>query len=539
MKTVLSKPHKWLLVLPVGITIIISFALLKGQQAGQNSVLASVGKAEAAPLNAAVLPYSCRYGISTSHPDQPVLTPDLSAGWLIHYGGFIAAPNILTDNIRLVSVRQEKSGNTYLDSYVSYPPMDQLDKKVKANLGQLWMVGNEVDRAPNPDGTGGQGSTYPDVYARAYHDIYTRIKALDPTAQVANSPLVEVTPGRLQYLDMVWEEYLDQFGTTMPVDVWNIHIYVLPEANSQGIPNTIANVALGTDPALAIRDAGEDPSKCPLENVYCRAEHDSVEEFGKQVIAMRQWMYDHGQRNKPLILSEYSILYPNGTLDEEGNAFTYNRVQEFLVASANWMDSATDSTLGYPLDGNRLIQQWNWFSVWAGGAGSISNLADYIDSFVINTTGDVFVSQAELDDLYVNLVPVSVGAAAVPVNPEDGMADVSLSVSIINNGNIPPETTFDVSFYSDSGLTQLITTVQVLPAPEPPILFGCARRYKIIQGIWPDLPVGEYDYWVMIDSGNDIPENVPSGGGENDNVISGSVQVTSSGTYLPAIVRSN
>ena len=50
------------------------------------------------------------------------------------------------------------------------------------------------------------------------------------------------------------------------------------------------------------------------------------------------------------------------------------RLTSFLNGTVNYLESATDASLGYPLDGNRLVQQWMWFSVNTSGAGSVANL---------------------------------------------------------------------------------------------------------------------------------------------------------------------
>ena len=73
---------------------------------------------------------------------------------------------------------------------------------------------------------------------------------------MANAPLIEVTPGRLNYLDQVWDSYQAQFGRTMPIDIFSMHIYILPEVTEvDGVKeaNDVASVALGTDPAMGTR----------------------------------------------------------------------------------------------------------------------------------------------------------------------------------------------------------------------------------------------------------------------------------------------
>jgi hypothetical protein len=142
--------------------------------------------------------------------------------------------------------------------------------------------------------------------------VYKFIKDRDPTAQVGTAGLSMATPGRLQYLDIVWDTFLALYGYPMPVDVWAIHIYILSEYNP-GIGPGDGKLALGTDPALAKNwPVNNIPysQQCPLDNIYCRAEHDNVDIFIEQIVAMRQWMKDHGQREKPLLLSEFGSLYP-------------------------------------------------------------------------------------------------------------------------------------------------------------------------------------------------------------------------------------
>jgi hypothetical protein len=92
-------------------------------------------------------------------------------------------------------------------------------------------------------------------------------------------------------------------------------------------------------------------------------------------------MKEHGQQNKPLILSEYSLLYPfedyddpiNPTQcylqDEFGKCFTAARVSSFMTRTFQYLETATDPNLGYPLDNYRLVQQWLWFSMYYEGAG--------------------------------------------------------------------------------------------------------------------------------------------------------------------------
>ncbi len=86
--------------------------------------------------------------------------------------------------------------------------------------GHTWLIGNE------PDVRWQDGAT-PEAYAAAYHTAYTTIMQADPTAQVGFTrpqPDHAAAPG---LFGRVWEFYSETYGVEMPVDVWNMHAFVL------------------------------------------------------------------------------------------------------------------------------------------------------------------------------------------------------------------------------------------------------------------------------------------------------------------------
>ena len=97
---------------------------------------------------------------------------------------------------------------------------------VLAHPGKVYLIGNEPN---NPDLQAGDGMT-PPSYARMYHTYYAFIKALDPTAKIAVGGLVATSDtnsfnASTNWWNQVLEEYRTQFGTEMPVDIWNNHCY--------------------------------------------------------------------------------------------------------------------------------------------------------------------------------------------------------------------------------------------------------------------------------------------------------------------------
>ena len=114
-------------------------------------------------------------------------------------------------------------------AYTVSPSVSQIQSAALSRPGMTWAIGNEIERIDGGVGyCGRQDEILPELYAQAYHDLYYAIKNADPTAQVAIGGMVEFTDLRQQYLDRIWAEYPRlYYGQTMPVEIWNIHVYVL------------------------------------------------------------------------------------------------------------------------------------------------------------------------------------------------------------------------------------------------------------------------------------------------------------------------
>ncbi|RMH01847.1 MAG: hypothetical protein D6706_01190 [Chloroflexi bacterium] len=483
---------------------------------------------------------NCRYGISTSDEITEDWLGIFNAGWYLNFTAF-PKRSLDSEFVHVVHIKQNKSQGQYLNSYSITPALTDADlgQLVDANPGALWILGNE------PDVHSVQDDIYPEVYARGYHDAYSFIKQRDPSALIANGALSMATPGRLQYLDIVWDTYLEEYGEPMPVDVWTFHLYILSEKQRANGKDADGKIALGTDPALAKLDGANNPAFCPEEQTYCRAEHDSLTIFTQQVQAMRQWMKDHGQQHKPLLLSEFSILYPyvddGGTCfvsDEYGKCFTPDRVNAFMDATLNYLETATDTSLGMPADNYRLVQQWLWFSMVTETEESTGASSDFLNRGTYNTkavgdlsvltpVGQNFYDHMQGQSTYVNLKATQ--AMPVAINTSGGSVTVTLTVEIYNNGTRSITTPFDVTFYKDAALTNPIGTVTVSPTLE-----GCARRSYTASVSWPGLTSGKYTYWVKVDSGDVIAETNEL---SSDNVLSGVVLVDPENVFLPMTSR--
>ena len=358
-----------------------------------------------------------------------------------------------------------------------YPRGEALRRIVQANPGARWIIGNEADVL-------WQDNVTPEAYARQFHDVYTVIAAIDPTAKFISNGIVQVSRLRLAWLERVWNTYRTLYGTDLPVDIWNVHTYFGREMHRQwgfeippGFPNAVGySVYYGTqwsmandagasggtvhqsrttsaeawfafrgnevtlylrtgpdsgkasiylddavnpttevdlyaasrgtvtrhytnlplDPGLigdrhSIRvlvtgrknaassntwvrvDAISAPSTATLpggrfqDNDPLRAlivnnidDLENLDMVVQEIRDFRQWMADHGQRNKPLIDTEYGILAT------EDLGFDYPRVRTYMLGSFNrFSNDLVDANLGYPEDGNRMLQEWFWFALAA------------------------------------------------------------------------------------------------------------------------------------------------------------------------------
>jgi hypothetical protein len=250
-------------------------------------------------------------------------------------------------------------------SYWMFPSMEKLPFYVRASPGSLWLIGNETDRRDwsIPGGALGQDEMLPETYAMAYHDIYQAIKAADPTAKVAIGGVIQATPVRLQYLTKIWDSYKSLYGTEMPVDVWNVHNFILQEqlwSYGAGIPP-------GIDAETGVVYASD-------------SSHIDMTIFDNQIRAFRQWMKDRGQQNKPLIVSEYGVLYPDGT---RGIDFGPAVVQDFMIKSFDYFLYTKDCDLGLASDDCRLVQRWAWFCL--AGVGPEWGINNNVALFDANT----------------------------------------------------------------------------------------------------------------------------------------------------------
>lgn len=453
----------------------------------------------------------CRFGVTVRGDITPYDLASLNVGWYLDWRAAVT-PQRPGGAEYFQTVRLTQVGH----SFTFQPATNTLYAIIDANPGATWAIGNEQDRRLWQD------DLMPEVYAHAYHHLHGLIKERDPSAQIAIGGVVQPTPLRFQYLDIVWNTYLQEYGTPMPVDIWNVHTFILREI-SPDHPQA-------QQPGYEVWGAGI-PRGTQFDNVvegilYKYSHQDDVAIFQQRIIEFRQWMAAKGQRDKPLIVTEYGVLFPEDYYDENGRRFSSERVSAFMQATFDFFRTYTDTSIGCPADDNRLVQRWAWFSVdgdpWSWGG----TLFDP-DTYVLRPLGEDFRAYTNALNPTVDLVAVRAFAKPGAVFYEGAPITAALRVLVSNAGDIVTTGPFTVTFYSGSlgqggdvvGEPQVITQG----------LRGCAD-HTVVSALWEGLDVGAHSFSVEIQASD-------ADGDIANNTAEGVVLVATERVFLPLLLR--
>jgi hypothetical protein len=298
--------------------------------------------------------------------------------------------------------------------------------------------------------------------------------------------IVQATPLRLQWLDEVRERYQALYGEPFPVDLWNIHTFILREEKGSWGCEIPAGINATSGMLWEIQD------------------HDRMDLFQEQIVRFRQWMKDRGERDKELIVSEYGILMP----DIPGFDFDAARVEAFMLNTFDYFMSAKDPELGYPADGNRLVQRWAWYSLndpLFEGYPSRSHLFEP-STKEITPLGLAFENYTEPLSCvpYADMVPAAlIFSPSAPLALDSSPITITLTATVHNAGNTGAENV-PVQFWVGDP-DHLIGGMQTIPTL-------AARSLASVSVDWIDGPTGTYTVGVTVD-----PDDLISETDENNN----------------------
>lgn len=438
----------------------------------------------------------CRYGVNVIQPDVE-LAP-LRAGWYVDYE---ARPNPSQPNgiEYVLTVRLTQVGE---NGYTYEVEGNSIQAVADGNPGAIWLIGNEPDRRDWQD------DIEPHVYALAYHDLYQAIKTADPAARVYAGTIVQPTPIRMHYLDLVLHHYLENYGTPMPVDGWSIHNFILNEVSCDYAPDCWgAEIPPGID--------------VPYGEIVAVEDNANIAMFQQRIINFRQWMRARGYNGLPLTVSEYGVLMP------ADYGFPVEVVNEYLSDTFDFMSTAVDPQTGDPNDNFRLVQTWSWYSTGSPTDPYNGYLFEEVGgNWVLSEMGEHYRDYTAVIPEEVDLYPAHIFAD--PVFSESEPVTVTVNARIANSGNLTAVTgPVVVRFYDGDpqvGGNQ-IGTDQVVT------LGGCGQN-QVVTVTWPNLPPGAHELFVVADPEGDFVET-----NETNNIASQMILVATERAFLPVVSR--
>ncbi len=463
---------------------------------------------------------NCRLGVNVNWaPNGDPNLAELNLGW---YSNFTLDSSPIPEGMEFVrTIRlNQKHGNPndkQLCPYEEYscyanPPtytlriprsLSELEQAVRDHPGSLWAVGNEPDGRrlwngldwQNNDNWQGQDEITPEVYAVAFCEISRLIHATDPTARVAIGGVIQGTPLRMEYLDRVWNAYpgvCNGRRLSDDVDVWNMHNYVLREASRMCYPEYQA------------WGAEIPPGLYPK---YCQGQWTQPEDNGnfnlakQQVILFRTWMAGKGLRDKPLIITE-------GGLNLGSYWVLSSTVQSFLTNYLDFLLNYKDANIGNPLDDNRLVQRFQWWSLNRNaeidpnqqrGHACYPECTLEVDSLLGTVTRQAYrqrwvayVRNPAKPEASTPIVRLFLGKTETIAGPGDPTT-FTLRAHIFNSGNTASSGGETVQFYEATGTGP---GAPIGPPHVLPKIAGCLHR-TVVEQVWPDQPADSKPAWCV------------------------------------------
>lgn len=408
----------------------------------------------------------------------------LNAGWYWDWGARGATqlpPLRYAQTIRFKPVLS----NGVQIGYTASPTGTALLTAIARQPGATWFIANEPD-------CNAMDNMRSEWYARAYHDMYDRIKAADPTAKIAAGNIVQPTRQRLMYLDRVLAAYQARYGEPLPADLWSIHNYILCE-KCYPVP------APGEPPwgwgACFVPDWPSQPASAAIGTFYSVHDHWNINIFTARIETFRQWMYDNGYRNHPLLIPEYGVLFYDG-LVYSGAAYD-SKSREFMYAGFDWMQSARNARTGYRPDDDRLVQGWAWYSLDHG---------DYPGGTLFDpqtnqptTMGRDFAAYTAQVTPTIDLLTLD-ARVTIPAAQTETLAAAPLTATvnftIANAGNIATRNQVVVKVIGNSPVSPTHYAVVGGTVIES---LACCGDYESFALPWPNYVAGEdYDFYIAL-----------------------------------------
>ncbi len=403
----------------------------------------------------------------------------LNAGWYWDWAAKGATQLPPLQYVQTVRFKPVLSDKVQI-GYTATPTGTILLAAIAKQPGATWFIANEPDCST-------MDNMRSDWYARAYHDIYYLIKAADPTAKIAAGNIVQPTRQRFMYLDRVLAAYQTYYGEPLPADLWSIHSYILCEKcypyAAPGEP-----FAWG---ACWVPDWPSYSASLPYATFYSVYDHWNVNIYAERIRTFRQWMYDNGYRNHPLVIPEYGVLFYDGLVY---SGSTYDaKSREFMYAGFDWMQSARDPLTGYRPDDGRLLQGWAWFSLDHGDypGGTLFNPYTY----QVTAMGRDYAAYTALVTPTVDLLMLD-AHITTPITETGTPVTATINFTVSNAGNVASGEFVVAKVIGNSPVSP---THYAVVAGTTVRSLACCGDHESVSIPWPEYIVGEdYDFYVTL-----------------------------------------
>ena len=119
-----------------------------------------------------------------------------------------------------------------------------------------------------------------------------------------------------------------------------------------------------------------------LGKYYPWQENTNMDFFKAHIVAMRTWMEERGYRDKPLIISEYGVLYPCSHWDTLPRPVVWTASMRSWTPLLSTCSPPPTTRLAIPPMATGWCSAWSWFSLncptyeQAPGVGFEGNLSD-------------------------------------------------------------------------------------------------------------------------------------------------------------------
>ncbi|MHB8132752.1 MAG: hypothetical protein ACYDH1_00900 [Anaerolineaceae bacterium] len=369
----------------------------------------------------------CHFGINNPYPfsndyDMTLLGVDSYINWSV-------SPDPLEpqnyEHIKVLRVRNDVYNATKAN----------LPAQLSVYPGAIWIIGNE------PDTTyGNQDNLLAEVYAQRFLELSEIIRVNDPSALIGFAPIVQPSPVRTYYLELVITEMnklLLGTGKTISetFDLWTIHSFLLREVNGEwgtGLPPGIT---------LDMLDANH----LPLLLDY-RTDTHSISLFRELIINFRQWIDDKGLGDKPLWITEYGSLMPNYLVPE-------SETVAYMIETFNFLLSYQDPNIGYAGDENRLVQKWYWYSLndsISSFGGTLYNRRTSEETSVGRNYRQYNADSTIVDEKAPDFEPISVESISpIRFSEETGKVDYLVIIRVRNHISADHNSDFEINLFDE------------------------------------------------------------------------------------------